>query len=200
MQVAAPWVGGFGLVLVAVGATASLVVTAASPHEARGNRWTAMTFRGYVTGRDYELPPEVKLRELRADEEALAACMDAWPGKLAIRPVPVLPGAHFVQVEEGTLLDQCLQVRHYQDSRFGQGVWTSTPADATMNVPTHLGSARTRGFDAFRYEREREAAALADGEILAVSCPEQKRSTSEGLPSYEFHVALRHCMSHGEGP
>jgi hypothetical protein len=200
MQIAARWVGGFGLVMVAAGASAALFVTAASRHEPNSKRWTEMTYRGYVTGRDYELPSDVKLRELHADEEALAACMDAWPGKLAIRPVPGLSGAHFVQVEEGTLLDQCLQVRHDRDTRFSQGVWSSPPAEATMNVPSHLGRARPRGFDDFRYERELEAAALAAGEIVAVSCPAQKHSTFEGLPSLKFRLALWHCRSHWDGP
>lgn len=72
-----------------------------------------MTYRGYVTGLNHEAPPGVALRALHADDQALAACMDAWPGKLAIRPGRDRPGVRFIQVEEGTLLDQCLQVRDW---------------------------------------------------------------------------------------
>jgi hypothetical protein len=198
MQIAARLVAGFGLVLVAAAATASLVVAAARTKPAT-TRWTEMTYRGYLTGIHYEAPPGVALLVLHADDEALAACMDAWPGKLAIRSVPDLPGSRFVQVEENTLLDQCLQVRHDRDGRFQQGIWSRTPTDATLNVPSYLGSARARGFDAFRYEREREAAALADGSIVAMSCPTQQDSIFEGLPSRELRRALRSCRNRHEG-
>ncbi len=193
MQIAVRWVGGFGLMLAAAAASAALVGT--TRQESKSTRWTEMTYRGYVTGIPYEAPPEVALQALHADDEALAACMDAWPGKLAIRPVPELPGSRFVQVEENTLLDQCLQVRHDREWRFSQGVWSSPPADATLNVPSYLGSARARDFDAFRYELERDAANVAHGSIVAISCPDQQDSTFEGLPSREFRWALWSCRN-----
>lgn len=195
MQIAVRWAGGFGWVLVAATATAALVVIAAPRHEPESTQRTELTYRGYVTGLVNEAPPEVALRARHADDEALAACMDAWPGKLVIRSALGRPGTRVVQVEENTLLDQCLQVRHWQDARFSRGVWSGPPADATLNVPSQLGSARVRSFDPILDEREREAAALADGSIVAASCPATPHTSFDGLPSLEFRMALSTCVS-----
>jgi hypothetical protein len=189
MQIAARWVGWGGLAVGAVGAIAALCVTQRAPTTPASppDLW----YRGYVLG-------SADCSTTAADawargEEALAGCMDAWEGGLAVRSDRREPGLRLVLVEESSPLDRCLQVRKYENARFCDGSWARPPADARLNIPAHLGSKRVHTFDEYGWQRAWEAEAWAAGEIVSLSCPAHDASTFVGVPSLQLRIALSKC-------
>lgn len=204
MQIAARWVGWCGLTVGVAAATAALYARHdASASVPANERWRELTYRTFVMGGDCWPTPEASALARIANEEALDDCLDAWEGSLAVHGYPDAPESadvRMILVEEESPLGECILLRDRRDVPFCQSSWARPPADAHRNVPLHLGNSRSDVADAFRRERERAAAALAAGEIVALACPAQPAPTFVGLPSTDLQKELRQCKSgHAHG-
>lgn len=193
MHIASRWFGWCGLALGAVGASAALYMTRQSPVRPASESWRELTYRTYAYGYDCHDTPEANAIARKADEEALAECLDAWEGMVAIHPVTRIPGVKEVLVEQGSPLEACLHLSGGHNYKFCGGSWDRPPADATLNVPAHLGITRPRTFDEYSHEREWERAALSSGSIVSLSCPAHVETTFVGLPSRELKQRLSRC-------
>lgn len=207
MQIAARWVGWCGLTLGAAAAVAALYArhdaTTAVPENlpvvpADHESWRELTYRTFVMGLECRRTPEENARARIENEEALADCLDAWEGSFAVHAIPEAPEStdvRMILVEEESPLGECMRLRDQRDVAFCQSSWARPPADAHRNVPLRLGEARPNRGDAFRRDRERQAAGIADGEMIALACPAQPEQTFVGLPSRRLRKALSQCKS-----
>jgi hypothetical protein len=178
-MIAARGVGRCSLVA-AVAGVAALAATHKNPAPPEDERWRELTYGAF--GRDCHDDTECD-----ADEEAAADCLDAWDGSMATRTYPGFRGREFL-VEEYSPLYECLVLRR----RFGGG-WSRPPVDAAFHFPPHAGSSRTKHFDEFAFQRQREAVPLAKGDIVKLSCPSTTSSTYVGLPPMRLRQALWSC-------
>lgn len=188
-MIAARWIGWGSLVVVAVGAIV-LGVDRQAAHPV-DESWRDLSYNVYDPG-GCGSTAEATARTQAAHEEAVAACMDAWGGRLAIRtssdPVP----RKIYVVEETSDLARCLEARYdFGGSFCGGHGHAHPPADATMHVPQHLGTARASAFDEQAYAQVSEDLMVADGSLLAIACPTTTSSRFVGLPDRQLRGLWR---------